>query len=190
MSGKMLRCIFAATESEVESAIEKFGFQLERAAPFRAYSNGSARLVISGIGLVNAALAYCWAERALEFSDSANIGAAGDVSGKFALGDILRVGRVACVEPFDGEVFELPEGGAALASSARPAVSARARERASKFGDIVDMEAYSLVSAARLFSKDIEVVKLVTDFSPECDIRANIVKLRHLIAGLDEFWTK
>lgn len=185
----MLKFIFAATEFEMREAIKKFGLCKLREEPFKVFQGDSAMLVISGIGLVNAALAYSWAVHNYSFEDSANIGAAGDVSGSFSLGEVCKISQISCVEPFDNYVFKIADEGVSLASSASPVISERARARAANLAKLVDMEAYSFASAAKLYSKNIEIIKFVSDFSPEHDIHANIRKLRHCIAELEDFWT-
>ncbi len=184
----MLKHVFAATEFEMADAIKAFDFKPEIEAPFKCYVNGSVRLVISGIGLVNAALAYAWAAGNFKFENSANIGAAGHVRGPLGMGSVCRVSSVACLEPYDNEVFDISAEGVRLVSSARPVVSALARSRAAMLGDIVDMEGYSIAFAARMYSKHLEIVKFVSDFSPDCDIHANIGRLRYLVAKMESFW--
>ena len=62
-------------------------------------------------------------------------------------------------------------------------------EYAGKFGELVDMEGYALASLAEVYGKKISMVKMVTDFSPDCDIFANIIKLSEKFAPVRELWT-
>ena len=50
------------------------------------------------------------------------------------------------------------------------------------------MEGYALARAAEVFGKKISMVKMVTDFSHECDISGNIKKMSEKFAQMEGVW--
>ena len=100
----MLRAVFFATRMEAERVLaeKKFGYKQICAEPFRVWLNRRNLIVITGIGLVNASVAFAW--------------------------------------------------------------------------------------AAEVFGKKISMVKMVTDFSHECDISGNIKKMSEKFAQMEGVW--
>lgn len=189
--------IFAAAKIEVGAALgsPKFAYRRVRERPFEVWENPSKIVVLTGIGLANAATALAWAAGEYDFDSAVNIGSAGAASEKFGAADIgayFDVTRVACIEPYCEAVYALGALGgvrtAALATSSRPASSAAQRAHAAGFGEIVDMEGWALARAAEAFSKRLFIRKILTDFSPGCDISANIVSVCAALEGLENFW--
>lgn len=189
--------IFAAAISEVGGVLSspKFGYRRVSEKPFEVWENPTKVAVITGIGLANAATALAWAAGEYDFDFAVNIGAAGAASGKFGAADIgayFDITRIACVEPYCETVYELGALGGAraatLATSSRPASTAAQRARAAGFGELVDMEGWALARAAEAFSKKLSVRKILTDFSPECDIKAGILSACAALGELEDFW--
>lgn len=189
--------IFAAAKSEVGGVLNspKFGYRMVSERPFEVWENPTKAVVITGIGLANAATAFAWAAGEYDFGFAVNIGAAGAASGKFGAADIgayFDITGIACVEPYCEAVYELGTLGGAraatLATSSRPASTAAQRARAAGFGELVDMEGWALARAAEAFSKKLFVRKILTDFSPECDIKAGILSVCTSLKELENFW--
>ena len=186
--------IFAAAISEVGGVLNspKFGYRRVSEKPFEVWENPTK---VTGIGLANAATALAWAAGEYDFDFAVNIGAAGAASGKFGAADVgayFDITRIACVEPYCETVYELGALGGArtatLATSSRPASTAAQRARAAGFGELVDMEGWALARAAEAFSKKLFVRKILTDFSPECDIKAGILSVCAALGELENFW--
>lgn len=138
----------------------EFSYKKVRETPYQVWENDTKTVVITRIGLANAATAFSWAASELDFESAINIGAAGAASPKFGaqeLGEIFDVRSVSCIEPYCGEVFEMQTMGgcetATLATSSRPVASAKDREQAAGMGELVDMEGWALACAAKAFSK-------------------------------------
>jgi len=194
----MLTAVFCATETEAAHVVKdkNFAFKKIVEAPFAVWRNKSVLLVITGIGLVNASLAFAWAAKKFRFENCVNIGAAGaavvaeDPRRKPPrIGEFCEISNVGCVEPYNEKIFTLSRGGRTLATSSRPMSTAQERAFAGQIGDLIDMEGYAIASAARIFSKKLSIIKLVTDFSPKCDIKKNIFEMSELFALRGEIWT-
>ena len=95
---------------------------------------------------------------------------------------------MVCLEPYNEMAFRLGRAGRALVSSGSPVSTREEREYAGKFAPLVDMEGYALARAAEVFGKKISMVKMVTDFSHECDISGNIKKMSEKFAQMEGVW--
>ncbi len=185
--------IFCATTWECEESLNKFHFKKELDTPFEVWCNGAKRVIITGIGLVNASVAFAWAVKNFDFSEALNVGAAGLTSraenaSQDSLGQCYKISTVRCLEPYNELVFNIDEIGKTLVTASRPVSSLEERDYAGKFGELVDMEGYALARAASIFGKRISMLKMVTDFSQDCDIHANILSLSKGFAKMDEIW--
>lgn len=210
MTSKM-KAIFAATDFELGGVLEskKYGFKRILRSPFEIWKNSSTYIFISGIGPVNASLCFVYAVKNFEFGAVLNVGAAGALrEGEFSLGEICLPNRVLCLDPynntehdinfqdlgfeiskfFEEDISNKLSRPCAIASSARVTASRTEREEASIKCDIVDMEAYAYAQAAKLFKRKIAFIKFVSDFSPECDIHLNILRLRHTLENMPLLW--
>ena len=192
----MLNAVFCATSWECSHALKTKEYKFEKicAEPFEVWRNRTKIVVITGMGLVAASAAFAWAAENFKFGEALNVGAAGLVRagkgrGKIRLGESFKISSVACLEPYNERVFKLARSGKTLVSSSRIVSTAEEREYAGKFGELVDMEGYALASLAEVYGKKISMVKMVTDFSPDCDIFANIIKLSEKFAPVRELWT-
>ncbi|MFR6032888.1 MAG: hypothetical protein ACLUKN_06720 [Bacilli bacterium] len=67
-------------------------------------------------------------------------------------------------------------------------IYAKTAQYAGKFGQLVDMEGYAIARAAELFGKKLEMIKMLTDFSENCDISENITLLRDRLADCEGIW--
>ncbi len=203
-----LKTIFCAVDFEVSEVLKRHAFVRVGASPFEVWENDTRRIVLSGIGLAPAATAFCWACSKFDFDEALNIGTAGatsavkcavpeydfdedfdiirespvENSGEILFARAYEISSVSSIEPYSDRVFQLSETGRKLASSSRPVQSAKHRQIAAAKGDLVDMEAYAHALAAEAFGKKLSVVKLVSDFSEECNIKANIKLLAKRLA--------
>ncbi len=192
----MLTPIFCATIWECEDALNKklYGFKKEFEAPFEVWRNDTKRVIISGIGLVNASVAFAWAAREFDFENALNIGAAGLTYGdknstKPELGHCYNIASVNCLEPYNERIFKIADDGKTLVTASRPISTLEQRKFAGTFGELVDMEGYSLARSAEIFDKKLSMIKMVTDFSQDCDIHANILELSKGFADMEEIWS-
>ncbi len=174
-----MKTIIFATYLEAEFAIKKFGFQKLDCLAFDVYENKSARLCISGIGPANAAVCTAYLLNNFLITEILNIGACGALKQGFALGDIFEISKVLSADPYCDKVFELQKNGLSLISSSKPIVRDEKRAELSLKAELVDMECYGILLALSAFNFDIKkfkAIKLVSDFSKNCDIEMNIKK--------------
>ena len=97
--------IFAASLWEIGGVLKsaEFSYKKVRETPYQVWENDTKTVVITRIGLANAATAFSWAASELDFESAINIGAAGAASPKFGaqeLGEIFDVRSVSCIEPY------------------------------------------------------------------------------------------
>lgn len=171
-----MKALLFACRLEADPFLEMFGFRQTAEYPFETFVSDGAVMYISGIGPLAAALCADWA-LGRGASEILNAGACGDLKRSHALGEVLGVSKVVSNEPYCGKVFELGGDGAVLASSSRPVESDAERLALSAKADIVDMEAYGILSALELNRFDLskfKALKFVSDFSQACDIEKNI----------------
>lgn len=205
-----LRTIFMAADFEAEILLKKHAYVRVVSSPFEVWQNDVSRLVISGIGLAPAAAAFSWACCKFDFAEALNIGTAGASSavkcvfeeyddtaafdivrgadaqkaGEVVFASAYEISSVSSIEPYNDRVFDIAPAGRTLATSSRPVSSAKRRDIAGAKGELVDMEGYAFALAAEAFGKKISLVKLVSDFSEDCDIHQNIVALQRRISNV------
>ena len=185
--------ILVASQKEA-AAVERaeFGYRRIYSKPFEVWKNDTRVLIITGIGLVNASLAFSWAVDNIDFDKALKRGAAGATSAlensKELCGRFFKIAKVNCLEPYNFGELELAGEGASLVTSSRPVSTQKQREYAGKFGQLVDMEGYAIARAAELFGKKLEMIKMLTDFSENCDISENITLLRDRLADCEGIW--
>lgn len=77
--------IFAASLWEIGGVLKsaEFSYKKVRETPYQVWENDTKTVVITRIGLANAATAFSWAASELDFESAINIGAAGAASPKF-----------------------------------------------------------------------------------------------------------
>lgn len=126
--------IFAASLWEIGGVLKsaEFSYEKVRETPYQVWENDTKTVVITRIGLANAATAFSWAASELDFESAINIGAAGAASQKFVaqdLGKIFDVKSVSCIEPYCGEVFEMQTMGGCETANSRPPAGLSRRQR-------------------------------------------------------------
>ena len=206
-----LKMIFSATDFEVKDALEKFEYKKVAEAPFEVWRNDTCRLIITGIGLTPAATGFAWACSEFDFEEALNVGTCGATSAvkcnlkefshdepfkviselphervaEVDFASAYEISRVSSIEPYSDKVFDLSPTGRTLATSSRPVSTAKRRALAGEKGDLVDMEGYAFAFAAEVFHKKISMIKLVSDFSEECDIMTNIRILSRRLSNIE-----
>lgn len=199
-----------AVDFEAEEVFKRHNYALVNSEPFQVWQNDVSRLIITGIGLAPAATAFAWAVSKFDFYEAINIGSAGASSAvkcvvqeydEEARFDITRgdqdknkdevvfanayeVSVVSSIEPYSDFVFEVSQAGRKLVTSSRPVLTRKQRDEAAAKGDLVDMEGYALAMAAKVFSKKLSIIKIVSDFSEQCDIHRNILSLQRRLANI------
>jgi len=207
MSTKM-KIIFCAADFEVEYVLKMHNFKKIYSEPFEVYQNDSAFLILTGIGLTPAATAFAWACSKFDFDEAINIGTCGassavecvlepfehtdpvyvisekpeDKKPQVVFASAYEISEVCSIEPYTDKRFKLSDTGRTLATSSRPVASAKRRAMAGEKGELVDMEGYAFAFAAQVFGKKISLIKLVSDFSEECNINENIKSLQKRLA--------
>ena len=85
--------IFAASLWEIGGVLKsaEFSYEKVRETPYQVWENDTKTVVITGIGLANAATAFSWAASELDFESAINIGAAGAASQKFGTQDLGKI---------------------------------------------------------------------------------------------------
>lgn len=193
----MLRAVFFATRLEAAHVLadKLFGYEQICAEPFRVWRNGKNLIIVTGIGLVNASLGFAWAADNFEFSDALNIGAAGativDENAEpdpSIMGRVCNISKAVCLEPYNGLSFDIADDGERLVTSSRPVETRADRIAAGRLAPLADMEGYAFARAASIYGKKLSMIKMVTDFSQECDIFANIEKMAVRFAEMRDLW--
>lgn len=205
------KIIFCAADFEVSDVLRLHNYKKERSEPFEVWNNGKTRLVITGIGLAPAALAFAWACGEYDFDEAVNIGTCGASAAvecvlepfdqndaihairefpsaklpRVVFASAYEISEVCSIEPYSDLRFKLSDTGRTLATSSRPVSSAKRRALAGAKGELVDMEGYAFAFAAKVFGKKLSMIKLVSDFSEECNINENIKSLQKRLAHVE-----
>lgn len=208
-----MKAIFSATDFELGEVLKsktKYGFELVVREPFEVWKNSSTLVFVSGIGPVNAALCFAHAAKNFDFEYALNVGSAGALKeNAHSLGEVCLPNKIICLDPYnqtehavdfdalsfdilkffeDGNSRKISQG-CVIASSARVTSSQADRADAALKCDIVDMEAYAHAHAAKLFKKEIAFIKFVSDFSADCNIHENILRLSRTLEDMPLLWT-
>ena len=203
-----MKMIFCAADFEVPYVLQKHNFKKIYSEPFEVWQNATSTIVLTGIGLTPAACAFAWVCKNFDFDEALNIGTCGASASvecvlapfdEFEEFDVIsensnekkpevlfarayEISEVCSIEPYSEKRFKLSDTGRTLATSRRPVASAKRRAMAGEKGELVDMEGYALAFAAEVFGKKLSMIKLVSDFSEECNINENIKSLQKRLA--------
>ena len=181
-----------ASMMEALPFINGLNLVLDKKSPFTVYKNDDYCLIISGIGKVNAALATACLILEYDVNSIFNIGAAGALVEKMAIGDIRHIDAVYEHDrpSLDGsagkKIFPQVLNGhltASLATGDVPVTSAEGRRILSSIAELVDMEGAAVVRACRRYKKDVFLFKIVSDTAAtnDGDIIGNIKKTSLLL---------
>ena len=179
-----------ATLLEAAPYIEGLGLAESEGEPFAVYQGDRNRLILSGIGKANAAMACAYLIQRYHPTCILNLGAAGGTDSRTNLGECFHVTKV--IEPDrshlrTGTPYEhapdVLEGfpGVTLATQDRPVTDAGRRAEVAIHAELVDMEAAAVVQAARRFRLPCYLFKFVSDLpdhTKSAEIEANIKQYR------------
>ena len=158
--------------------------------PFFIFNNDPFRLVISGVGKANAAMAATYCCQKYQPACIINLGAAGSSDYSRQLGEIVQISKVIEPDRIDIITRKTPlykphvlKGfkKATLSTADKPVIDPAHRREISKLAHLMDMEGAAVVQACRLFDTRCHLFKFVSD-TPEHtgdgDIIENIRKYR------------
>lgn len=180
-----------ATLLEADPFIRALSLQELERKPFAIYGNGNLRLIISGVGKANAAMASAYLVQSFHPARMCNLGAAGATNNQCRLGDCYHVTSI--IEPdrphlkTGDPVMHTPQSlkgfsTAILATQDRAVIDPAERARVATLqARLVDMEGASVVQACSCFGIPCCVFKFVSDTSDHVqpgDAERNILLCR------------
>ncbi|QHX35948.1 adenosylhomocysteine nucleosidase [Spiroplasma sp. TIUS-1] len=90
----MTKCFVFAMEEEAKATIEDFDFVEVIKKPFNFYKNENDYLLITTIGIMNAAAAVMWANENYNIDEYYNLGLVGSIGKKIKVLDIVVIDKV------------------------------------------------------------------------------------------------
>ncbi len=162
--------IICATKTEALPIIEALDLKLATHKPFSTYQNGIIALTISGIGMINAAVATSHI-LTIKNEKILNIGYAAGME----LGKLFHIHKV--IESCSNRVFHL------LRSETLPnmACTTYPLPQTKPTKTLADMEAAAIVQAAKIFKAPVAILKVVSDrFDPNNFIKDTSLIEKHL----------
>ena len=177
-------CIIMATSLEAEPFINNLDLKKYGYESFKQFMKDNIRLVISGVGKTDAAIATTYCCTKYNPSCIINLGAAGATNATYSLGTILHVRKIVEHDrpqfPFQKPHSHKPDTLkgfpiTTLATGDRPIVDPKERNAVSKYANLVDMEAAAIVQTCRTFKTKCYVFKYVSD-TPDHAGGAEILK--------------
>lgn len=179
-----------ASMLEAKPFVEGMDLKKIQSEPFVLFANGRTRLIISGIGKSNAAMAvtYC----CLKFAPGCicNLGAAGATHGSLPAGSIFHItkvfehdrpdfksGRPRILTPDTLAQYQTET----LATADRAVLDPDERRRISVMAGLLDMEGAAVIQACKKFQTKCLLFKFVSDTPDHThsdDIIANIRRYR------------
>lgn len=186
--------LIAATRLEAEGLISRLGLSAALSDPFPVFEGQDVRLIISGIGKANAAMASAYLILHAPLSCVCNLGAAGATDFCRPLGACLHVSRViepdrldfASLKPKTHDLDTL-EGftTVSLATQECPVVDIAHRRLLAPLAELVDMEGAAVTQTCHRLRVRCYVFKFISDTPEHGDvglIRENILKHREAFA--------
>ncbi len=175
---------------EAKPFVQGMSLQDMEKRPFALYQKDSIRLVISGVGKANAAMAVAHCCARIRPTLILNMGAAGAATKSFNLGDIFQINKVIEPDRIEVSTDKMPvydlnrlEGfqSATLSTLDIPVITVQDRKNTSKMANLMDMEGAAVVQACRRFNIPCVLFKFVSDtpeYTGDGDIIKNIRKFR------------
>ena len=154
-----MKFIVVALMSEARVLIDSFNLKRVDDKRFKVFCGDDMCLIISGIGSLNSSIATTYLltkYKAKEGDEVLNLGICGSTF-ECEIGSVFSVRQV--LEYESGSIFKL-EGQKKLTTFNTPQNEKKVKN------SLVDMEGYGFTKAARVFSKNIKIFKVVSDF---CD---------------------
>jgi len=161
-----------ATMLEAKPFVLGMSLRKTRKGPFRLFQKDRIRLIISGIGKANGAMATAYGCQKYNPVCICNLGAAGATHSGYDLGEIFHIHKIVEHDRPDlksGEPYihkpDILTGfqTATLATSDRAILAPDERNEIFRVADLLDMEGASVVQACRKFKTQCFVFKLVSD---------------------------
>ena len=152
--------IVVALKAEAQAFVDAFALQKSKLATYTLYSNAQMRLIISGMGVVNARLATQTLINHFDITDEdryINIGICA-ASKRHKIGEILEIGSVV----YEEQSYIFDTNGKTIHCVERPMTQ--------ELHEIVDMESYGFYDAIihNPAIKNFSIIKVVSDhFEPE-----------------------
>ncbi len=149
-----------ALMAEAKPLIDRYGLQKENDEYFKIYANQEIKLIITGMGNLNSAIAntYLLTKYKAKKDDIAiNIGIAG-ANFECKIGDIFRINRV--IDYPTKSILSFQSDGKKLTTMPTPSTKCDIKNT------LVDMEGYGFVKSAMKFisKENIMIYKVVSDF--------------------------
>jgi adenosylhomocysteine nucleosidase len=175
--------LILATRIEAEPFVEALGLRKIEKSPLPVYKGAGARLVISGIGKTNAAIAATYCCAVFHPGWIVNLGAAGSTKASYGLGDTCHITkiiewdrpRLSSNSPHVHQPHVLRGfREAVLATQDRPVIDRDHRRVIEPYADLADMEGAAVVQAARRLGTPGVLFKFVSD-TPDDGSDADIV---------------
>ncbi len=163
--------VVTAFKAEAECLIDFFALKLKKKSPFSIYEAKDLKVIISGIGAYNSAIAtshllssYPSPKRIINFGIAAS-------TKDGNIGDIYKIKKI--IDKPSDKVYHLESGQASITTVAK------AQDHKSSINsDLVDMESsgFYLSSKSFLELEKIEIYKIVSDFLDPKSIDKNSTK--------------
>lgn len=182
-----------ATLWEAEPFLRELALTECRRNSFPVYGGDEIRLIISGIGKTDAALACAHLIERHRSACICNLGAAGATTSTFGLGEIYHVAGI--IEPDrpdlqtgqpHAQTVDTLDGfpRIVLATQDRPVIDPAERARLAPLAGLVDMEGAAVAQACRRYQVPCYLFKFVSD-TPDHTSTGDI--LRHIFRFRDAF---
>ncbi len=176
--------LVAATIIEAQPVIDRFSLVEETRMPFVLFARGNFRLVVSGMGKINAAAATSWVLTFMQCGLLINGGASGALDESCPLGSIYSISSVIDYDrphlksgkPYRYDPAIAPSlKTTTLATCNIPAIDPLQRKNLAGYAKLIDMEGSAVVHTCRKFDVPCYLVKYVSD-TPHHVHNGDIVK--------------
>lgn len=185
--------LVVATMLEASPLIRDLSLTEQETDPFLAFGNDHIRIIISGVGKANAAMACAYLIQTCRPACICNVGASGATDTRCRLGETYHITKV--IEPDRPNMGTgapemcLPDvlagfPTAILATHDKPIHEPAEREEVAMRAQLVDMEGASIVQTSRRFHTRCFLFKFVSDTS---DHRESVDVIRNMRLYRDGF---
>jgi nucleoside phosphorylase len=176
-----------ASYKEAVPFLNNISFDAVEKKPFPIYKKNRLYIIISGIGKVNSAIAASYIISGHKIERMINLGSAGSLVDKYAIGDIFHINKTI---EHDSRIIENPRhkylipdivdgiSSTSLVTTDFPVITPEEREKLSDSGTLVDMEGTSFLQACRAFNSKAYLFKVVSDTPDNSDLHEIIKNIR------------
>ena len=154
--------IITALKAEATYFIEHYQLQHVANSHFSLYESVEIKLIISGIGKVQAASAttYLLQKFPHEIQKVLNIGICTSTQKSIMIGSLHQIRKI--IDLTTTQSYHIAQSGEAITCVARALSSAKMVKT-----PLADMESVAVYLAAKRFSKDITILKIVSDYTDD-----------------------